>query len=242
MRRAYSVLVRGLLVTAPAVVFCAMFVDRPLAIFIHEHLAFFRPLRHLLDLTIIVSPLLLIYMLIYAVRRSVASTTRPAEWHWFIIATTYLVGLETKYMLKLAFGRTWPRIMWPNRYDLLLMGTLRGPDNGGLYGFYPFVSTDPFTAFPSGSSVVTVSLATQVWFLFPRLRSLMVLLVASQVAAGLLSNTHFVGDIIAGVYVGLVVGLYGLALFPLRLPVPEVAPAVAASQPAEEKAEALVTV
>jgi len=208
----------GLTVTTALVLFCIAFVDRPVAIWIHERIgARAAVLDHLLDLPIVMTPPLIIYVIVYAIRRTFARRMSVHEHVWFVIATTFVVGLEFKNILKVGFGRTWPTLTPADASDFILPGGGgRGFIADGSFGFYPFAGTKPFTAFPSGSLAIPLATCVQLWVLYPPTRVVALVAAVLSAVALLATNTHFVSDLVAGTYVGLVLGLSAIALTDVR--------------------------
>ncbi|MGA7800160.1 MAG: phosphatase PAP2 family protein [Gammaproteobacteria bacterium] len=103
-----------------------------------------------------------------------------------------------KEVLKLVFGRIRTRD-W-----------LHHPQ---LDGFHWFHGTGAFNGFPSGHMTVFVALAAVLWRYYPRYRPLLGALLALLGAALVLLDYHFVSDVIAGVYLGLLVYWLGRRLF-----------------------------
>jgi glycosyltransferase 2 family protein len=217
-RAAFRWFLGGLLVAAAAVWLCVLYVDRPVALWIsHAIRERYRILTPFLDLTIVLSPLAIIYIIVYAMRRTFARRVSPHENAWFVMATTFLVTLEIKNILKIAFGRTWPAHISANDVDLILPGApSRGYVNDGIYGFFPFTGTKPFTSFPSGSLSAVVTFSTQLWMLYSWARPLAAFMAAMTFLSLLLTNTHFVSDLVAGFYLGTTVAMYALAVTDIR--------------------------
>jgi len=78
----------------------------------------------------------------------------------------------------------------------------------GAYGFHPFHSGIAYGSFPSGHTAQTLAIAAVVWIVYPRWRWACVI-ASLAVSVGLLGmNYHFPGDVIAGGFVGGIVGTY----------------------------------
>ena len=95
-----------------------------------------------------------------------------------------------KTILQYAFGRADPR-MW-----------LLHPH---LTGFHWFHGGSGYTSFPSGHMTVFVALAAVLWLQYPRYRTLYVAGVGLLGAALVATNYHFVSDVVAGTYLGVLV-------------------------------------
>jgi membrane-associated phospholipid phosphatase len=101
--------------------------------------------------------------------------------------------------LAFVFGRYWPET-WVNDNPSLI--------RDGAYGFHPFHGGSAYASFPSGHTARTLAVAAVVWIAYPRWRWACGL-ASGAVAAGLLGmDYHFVGDVIAGCFVGAIVGAY----------------------------------
>ncbi len=102
------------------------------------------------------------------------------------------ISFLLKQLLKFVVGRTDTRV-W-----------LMNPD---LYGFHWFHGGPGFSGFPSGHMVVFTSLLLAVCRFHPRLRYACVGLLVLLAAALIITEYHFLSDVIAGAYAGLVVEL-----------------------------------
>jgi membrane-associated phospholipid phosphatase len=100
--------------------------------------------------------------------------------------------------LKFAFGRTWPE-SW--------LGYNPSWIHDGVFGFFPFHGGRGWESFPSGHTTGVTSLATILWVVWPRLRIAWAILVGVVVAGLLGADYHFVSDIIAGLFLGVALGL-----------------------------------
>ncbi|MDR3581153.1 MAG: phosphatase PAP2 family protein [Oryzomonas sp.] len=95
-----------------------------------------------------------------------------------------------KSFLKYAFGRINTR-EW-----------LHTPQ---AYGFHWFSGAEHHSGFPSGHMLVVTAMVAVVWRFHPRYRPACLVLLSVLALAMIATNYHFVSDVIAGVYVGLVV-------------------------------------
>lgn len=98
------------------------------------------------------------------------------------------LSYAAKEVLKLVFGRIRTR-------DWLL--------HPQLDGFHWFHGSGIFDGFPSGHMTVFVALAAVVWRFYPRYGPLLGVLLAALAAALVLLDYHFVSDVIAGSYFGI---------------------------------------
>lgn len=114
-----------------------------------------------------------------------------------------------KEELKFAFGRTWPET-WINNNPSWI--------GDGTYAFAAFHGGRGWASFPSGHMTLITAPVSVLWCVLARLRWLWAGLVA-LVALGLLgSDYHFLGDVIAGTYLGAACGIGCAALLGVRPP------------------------
>jgi membrane-associated phospholipid phosphatase len=133
-----------------------------------------------------------------------------------VISSTLLVACQLKNLLKIAFGRTWPREVKDvsvSSVDTVTGLASRGYVNDGIHAFHPFAgAAKPFAAFPSGSTAALIAVVVPVMLLYPRTRWPLLIYSAVSLLSFVVTNTHFVGDIIAGLYVGTTCGLVAVAI------------------------------
>src|SRR5690606_28197531 len=90
----------------------------------------------------------------------------------------------------------------------------------GAYGFHPFQTGDDVGSFPSGHASRIAAFAGVFWIAYPRRRWLC-LLIAVPLAVSLIAmNYHFVGDVVAGTFLGAIVAAYAATLAGISSPVP----------------------
>jgi len=209
----------ALAATAVATVAAYLWLDRPIATFVHfqilrEHQAMFAKLTHIPE------PLIPLAVLAFVGMGLLALAGRPlTRWQTvvFIAGTSLVMAETTKNGLKYVFGRTWPET-WVNNNPSFI--------RNGVYGFNWFHDGAAYRSFPSGHMSLTCALVAVLWIWYPRGRPLWALL-AVVVAVGLVgANYHFFSDIIAGSFVGASTGWMVTALCdqraPLRSPGPPV--------------------
>ncbi len=113
------------------------------------------------------------------------------------------VSWALKEQLKYAFGRTWPET-WTNNNPSWI--------KDGVFGFFPFHGGTGWSSFPSGHTTIIAAAMMVLACAYPRLRPLWALPVF-LVAIGLIgANYHFLGDIVAGAYLGAACGATMAAL------------------------------
>jgi membrane-associated phospholipid phosphatase len=191
--------------TIAAIAGCYFFVDRPLAWWINGQLSQFKEWFSLL--TLIPEPLPVVAVLVLVALAARSLTGRLLSrllavallWSLAVLVTTTI-----NRQLKFAFGRSWPETWTGNNPSFL---------RDGVYGFHPFHGGAGFAAFPSGHMAVITVAMTVLWIAYPRLWPLYALLIA-LVAIGLVgANYHFIGDVVAGGFVGAAIGLVAFVLW-----------------------------
>ena len=101
--------------------------------------------------------------------------------------------------MKFAFGRTWPLHGHPS---LLI---------DGAYGFNFFTANPQFAAFPSGHTASVSAIAGVLWAIYPRFRLVYAAGVTAIAIALVVSDFHFLSDVLAGGFLGVSVALGMLA-------------------------------
>jgi membrane-associated phospholipid phosphatase len=190
------------------VALCVNYLDAPLAYFIRDH--FYVNLHWsrltsnlpdlLLQLVLLVTCASLALYRIRASRGLLDPVTRLAQMLAWAAPASYLV----KSVLKFVFGRVNTRV-W-----------LQQPD---LYGFHWLERREGCEGFPSGHMLVLAALLAALWRFFPRCRPWCLLLGVLLGVALVVTDYHFLSDVIAGAYLGILVealAFWWLAREPLR--------------------------
>jgi PAP2 superfamily len=113
--------------------------------------------------------------------------------------------------LKRFFGRSETE-MWT--------GSSAAQGHLGIYTFHFLHGGPPhYEAFPSGTTTVATAIISVVWILVPRLRVLCVLALLGISIGLVITNSHFVADVIGGIFVGGSIGWMTVRL--LRTPLRE---------------------
>jgi membrane-associated phospholipid phosphatase len=203
----YQQLLRGTLL---AVLLCAAlvalsywFVDRPVAFFVHDHRGGYDDL--LKDMTYpppilqACTPILLAALM---VRRAWGPLSR---WQWALLAGCVALVLAEQFRetASLAAGRYWPETWVEDNPSLI---------RDGAYGFHPFHAGRAYGSFPSGHTARTLAAVAVVWVAYPWWRWACAA-TSLAVPVGLIGmDYHFVGDVIAGGFLGAIVGTYTACL------------------------------
>lgn len=117
------------------------------------------------------------------------------------VANSICISLFIKDSFKAVFGRYWPST-WVNNNPSLI--------HDHAYGFHWFHKGAMYQSFPSGHTTAAVAMAVALWLNFPRgaWRYLGALLGTAVIIGLLADNYHFLGDCIAGAWIGATVAVY----------------------------------
>jgi membrane-associated phospholipid phosphatase len=119
------------------------------------------------------------------------------------IAISYIL----KDILKNIFGRTFPATFSCNNPSLL---------QNHVYGFNWFKGGSSYSSFPSGHATMIFSFFVSMWFLYPKLRWLWVLLTTLVCVGQVGMYYHFLSDVVAGSVLGATVSLFNYKYFYLN--------------------------
>lgn len=176
------------------VVISIWWLDRPLAIWITEYVKTYIPAAtnnitdYLLIIVVILSSLSwAVYF--YLLHRNIhnQSTTFSR-----ITGTVLPLSFALKVILKWLFGRT--------ETHLWLI-------NPSLYGFQWFSSIKGFEGFPSGHMLVFTPLFLALWQFYPRYYLCYAAAWLGLALALLITEYHFLSDVVAGAYLGILLYL-----------------------------------
>jgi membrane-associated phospholipid phosphatase len=189
----------AILLCAALVVLCYFFVDRPFAFFVYEnHFAHYSFLRWLTLPPPIIqtwAPVALVVLMLLQAWGPLPCCGRAV----LAAAVSIILAEQFRETLAYVFGRTWPETWVDNNPSLI---------RDDAYGFHPFHGGRAYGSFPSGHTARTLAVAAVVWITYPGWRWAAVA-ASAAVALGLLGmNYHFVSDVIAGGFVGGLVGTY----------------------------------
>lgn len=193
----------SLIPTALLITLCYYWADPAFAFWVNDkHFArfsFFDDCTHLVDLIMIWS---LFYFFYFAWSFSQQQQT-PSQprWPFLNVATSVAIAIFIKDAFKMPFGRYWPNT-WVNNNPSLI--------HDHAYGFHWFHKGVIYQSFPSGHTTVAVAFMVSLWTTFPRgAWRCFGTLVAAAIVIGLLAdNYHFIGDCVAGGWIGAVVAVY----------------------------------
>jgi membrane-associated phospholipid phosphatase len=184
---------------AVIVTLCYLFIDRPVAFFVHDHRwsddSVLKWLTYPPPILQAWTPVVLVALMV----RRVYGPFRRWELAVLAACLSILIADQFRESLAYAFGRYWPETWIDDNPSLI---------QNGAYGFHPFHGGSADGSFPSGHMARALAIAATVWIVYPRWRWACAL-ASLAVAIGLVGmNYHFVGDVIAGGFVGGIVGTY----------------------------------
>lgn len=195
----------ALALVALAVAVSYLWLDRPLALFAHSlapvHKQGLEPVTHIPDPLIPAAVVAFIALGLYALSgRALARFPRAV-----VLCSLSLTMVEaTKDELKFVFGRTWPETWIENNPSFI---------RDGAYGFNWFHGGASYGSFPSGHMAATCALISVLWICYPRFKPVYAAVVLA-VAVGLIgADFHFLSDVIAGSFVGALIGWMTVTLF-----------------------------
>lgn len=203
-----------------ASLFCIVFVDCAASTWSHAHLhgiGIFDALTHIVDP---LQPAAAAGIALAGVA-IVVFRWRPGETGRTLIAAclALLIAVALKEQIKFVFGRTWPET-WVNQNPSWI--------SNGVYGFHFFHGGEGWASFPSGHMTQISAVAAVLWWRVRALRWLWAAL-AALVAIGLFgADYHFVGDLVAGAYLGVATAIGVLAFMRGEKPADAAGPASAA--------------
>jgi membrane-associated phospholipid phosphatase len=180
--------------TAIAVVVCIAYIDRPVAEFLDRHFRHTTTWAWLdralapLDLVVVAAMLFLFLSGAFAVsgRRFGSWARTPLLCSWAAMWAT-----AADIILKHIFGRAGPDPTYIQNH---------------LYGFRLLHGGPHWESFPSGTAAISAAIVSVLWIVMPRWRVIGALIVALLCAAVVITNYHWVADVIAGAFLGMSIG------------------------------------
>lgn len=181
---------------------CYFFVDKPVVFFLHAHgFREYSWLHWIQKIPNVMLPLLPFALAYYGYKYYKKSISHFDRFILHCIVSLILISI-VKYPIKYIFARHWPA-SFCNNLSLL---------NDGVYGFSFFNIGKAYEAFPSGNAAKIFSMATIIWYFYPRWRWLGVLLVILSVIGVVGLYYHFVSDIIGGAFLGITITVLTLKI------------------------------
>jgi membrane-associated phospholipid phosphatase len=181
------------------VVVCYLWVDRPVAFYVHDHqvesFRVFKWLTYPPPLVQTWSPLVLALLAVRLAWGPLARWQKTLA----VACLSLIVADQFRSSLGDVCGRYWPETWFDNNPSLIGTGT---------YGFHPFESGDDIGSFPSGHASRILAFAMVWWIAMPRGRGLWIAVCLPMLVSLVAMNYHFVGDVLAGGCLGGIVGAY----------------------------------
>jgi membrane-associated phospholipid phosphatase len=197
----------SLVVTALAVVISYLWIDRPIALFVHVHLPHHEAFAQLTHIPEPFIPLAIVTFFALGLR-TMSGRLLSKNYTTALICSTSLIMAEAiKNQLKFIFGRLWPETWVLNNPSFI---------RDGAYEFDLFHGGAGYASFPSGHTSMTCAVISVLWILHPKLRALYLLVVLAITVSLIGTNYHFLSDIIAGAFVGISTGWMATALWKVR--------------------------
>ena len=201
-----------LIALALTAAFCAAshaWFDRPIAFFMHRELG--RPAL-LAQLPRISEWLVAATSVVFVLLGLRGLSGRPLsriEAVILLCGLAIIVSAALKNELKFVFGRTWPET-WINNNPSLI--------RDGVYGFYFFHGGRSYEAFPSGHTAAVCAAMSVLWLCYRRWRAIYAVVVGLVVVGLIGSDFHFLGDIVAGAFVGASTGWLAVLMWQAGAP------------------------
>lgn len=178
---------------------CYLFVDRPVAFFIHDR-GINRSdfLKWETEPPPIIQAWAPVVLVALAIRRAWSPFHR---WELALFTSAVALVLADQFRDSLGFvaGRYWPDTWIQDNPSLI---------RDGAYGFHPFHSGAWYDSFPSGHTARVLGLVTVWWIAYPGSRWACAAAASIMAAALVGMNYHFVSDVVAGGFIGAAVGTY----------------------------------
>lgn len=167
-------------------------VDRPVARYVNaqgaEAMRFWHTITDIGQAHWFLVPAAVLFAIFTFVRRR-PQAARQCMFMFLAVAISGIVNL----LLKVIFARYRPSQLFE-------------PESRFGFGFFDVGYH--VNSFPSGHSCTVGAVAAVLWTIAPRLRALWVLLALVLMASRVLTRSHYVGDIIAGGFVGVAVAIW----------------------------------
>ena len=197
--RALRLWLIALTATAVLVSGAYFWLDRPIAAFVngyrtHKNSGATDLIARVPDPLIAVAIMILVFVAVRILQRLPLTVRHRIA---SACGMSIIVEEAIKDQLKIVFGRSWPTSDGYHRPSLI---------GDGSYGFHWLHGGDIYQSFPSGHMGAACAMLSVLWVCYPRARLLWVGAALAVAAALIGGNYHFLGDVIAGAFVGSSVG------------------------------------
>jgi membrane-associated phospholipid phosphatase len=187
----------GLVITAACVIASYIWLDQPIAFFVHRNVTdktVFIWLQRLPVAFPLLSLLVFVWCGLWTLIDRPFSRVQSIG---LACSVSFIATNLITNQLKYAFGRNWPDTWIENNPSLI---------QNGAFGFNPFHGGPDFASFPSGHLAGVCAVMAVLWWSYARLRPIYIACVAA-VAIGLIgANYHFLSDILGAIFVGVSAG------------------------------------
>lgn len=187
----------GLAITIVGVIASYLWLDQPIAFFVHRNVTdktMFIWLQLLPIAFLLLSLLVLAWCGLWALMDRPFSRVQSIG---FACSLSFIATNFINNQLKYAFGRTWPDT-WINNNPSLIQN--------GVFGFIPFHGGPGFASFPSGHVAAVCAVITVLWWSYASLRPIYLACVAAITIGLVGANYHFLSDILSAIFVGVSAG------------------------------------
>ena len=188
----------ALALTGLAIVISFYWLDRPIALFVHNHLPHgtrTQPLTYIPDPLIWIAAITFVVLGLVGLRGRSLSKMQSV----LLVCSVSLMVAETiKNELKFLFGRTWPETWYQNNPAFI---------SDGIYGFNWFHGGQAYASFPSGHMTAVCAVISVFWIYYPQLRVIYLTIMLAVLVGLVGADFHFLSDCIAGAFLGASIGL-----------------------------------
>jgi len=189
--------------TTVAVLVCVACVDRPVADFFDVHLrgaprVWLNRALAPVDLIVVMA---LLFLLACGMRVVFGGALAPWTRTPLLCCWAAMLATAAEMIFKRIFGRGWPDPTYVRDH---------------LYGFHWLRGGPHWESFPSGTAAISFAVATVLWIAAPRWRAFAVVATSLLCVAVVVINGHWVGDVIAGAFLGVTIGQMTVALQAFR--------------------------
>lgn len=176
--------------------------DRPIALFMHRSsLDQIKQLRYITEYL----PYIIGVLFITVIVRS----KRYILWLQKIVIIIYFylalyITMEIKTVLKMIFGRYWPKTWLHNNLSLI---------SNNVYGFNFFHGADNMGSFPSGHSTYVTFCVIWLIKICPEARFFFILIGALVPISLIILDYHFVSDCVGGIILGMNFAVFSICIY-----------------------------
>jgi len=184
-----------------AVFLSVYYVDRPAAELFNVHIrhtALWDSLNHLLAPFVLVPVAALFFLLgsgywLLSGRQLSSWTLKP-----LLCSCSITCAVAAEFIFKQMFGRAWPDPTYIEDH---------------LYGFRFLNASPHWNSFPSGTATISSAAVATLFLVLPRFRVPSLLLAVLLCCGVVVTNDHWISDVIAGAFLGASIGWMTVALF-----------------------------